>query len=136
MPPIRRGNKVKLSGNSLLPWRPTSGKKKVSATFLKHLFIYLSIYLSIYLCIYLSLRWVFAAARGLSLVVESRGYSLLQCAGFSLWWLLLLRSTGSRCPGFSSYGTQAQELWLTGSRAQAQKLWRTGLAAPWHVGSS
>ena len=24
------------------------------------------------------------------------GYSLLRCAGFSLWWLILLQSTGSR----------------------------------------
>ena len=30
------------------------------------------------------------------------GYSSLQCAGFSLWWLLLLWSTGSRCVGFRS----------------------------------
>ena len=34
-----------------------------------------------------------------SLVVESRGYSLLQFEGFSLWWLLLLWSTGSRVHG-------------------------------------
>ena len=39
------------------------------------------------------LRWVFVAACGLSLA--SGGYSLL-------------RSTGSRCAGFSSYGTRAQ----------------------------
>ena len=50
--------------------------------------------------------------------------------------LLLLRSTGSRCAGFSSCGTQAQQLQLAGSRVQAQWLWRTGLVAPWHVGSS
>ena len=37
-----------------------------------------------------------------------RGYSLLRWAGFSLRWLLLLRSTGSRC---------------------------AGLVVPWHVGS-
>ena len=36
------------------------------------------------------LHWVFVAARGLSLVAASRGYSSLQCAGFSLRWLLLL----------------------------------------------
>ena len=30
------------------------------------------------------------------------GYSSLRCAGFSLRWLLLLRSTGSRHAGFSS----------------------------------
>ena len=39
------------------------------------------------------------AARGLFLVAASGGYSLLQCVGFSLQWLLLLRSTGSRRAG-------------------------------------
>ena len=61
----------------------------------------------IYLFIYFWLRWAFVAVRGLSLVAVSRGYSLLQCVGFSLQWLLLLRSTGSRHAGFSSCGTQA-----------------------------
>ena len=40
------------------------------------------------------LNWVFFAARGLSLVAASGGYSSLQCAGFSLWWLLLLLECG------------------------------------------
>ena len=53
------------------------------------------------------LRWVFVAARGLSLVVASGDYSSLWCVGFSLRWLLLLRSTGSRRAGFSSCGAQA-----------------------------
>ena len=44
---------------------------------------------------------------GLSPVVASGGYSSLQCVGFSLQWLLLLWSTGSRCTGFSSCGTWA-----------------------------
>ena len=82
------------------------------------------------------LRWVFVAAHGLSLVAVSRGYSSMRCTGFSLRWLLLLRSTGSRCAGFSSCGSRAQQLQLAGSRAQAQQLWRTGLVAPRHVGSS
>ena len=43
-----------------------------------------------YKFIYLWLRWVFVAARGLSLVAASRGYSLLRSVGF------LLQSTGSR----------------------------------------
>ena len=86
--------------------------------------------------IYFWLHWVYIVARGLSLVAASGGYSWLQCAGFSLWWLLLLRSMGSRCVGFSSCSTLAQQLWLAGSRAQAQQLWHTGLVAPWHVGSS
>ena len=62
------------------------------------------------------LHWVFVAARGLSLVVASGGYSSLWCVGFSLRWLLLLWSTGSRHVRFSGCST--------------------GLVAPRHVGSS
>ena len=58
---------------------------------------------------------VFVAAHRPSLVVESRVYSLLWYMGFSLWWLLLLRSTGCRVLGFSSCGTWAQLLQLMGS---------------------
>ena len=58
--------------------------------------------------IYFWLRWVFAAARGLSQVSESGGYASLRCAGFSSRCLLLLQSTGSRCVGFSSCGMWAQ----------------------------
>ena len=54
----------------------------------------------------------------------SGGYSALWCAGFSLRWLLLLQSTGSRHAGFSSCGTRTQQLWPE------------GLFAPRHVGSS
>ena len=45
----------------------------------------------------------------LSLVAVSGGYSSLRCAGL-LWWLLLLRSTGSRREGFSSCGARDQLL--------------------------
>ena len=45
---------------------------------------------------------------GFSLVAVGGGYSSLQCTGFSLRWLLLLWSTGSRRTGFSSCGTWAQ----------------------------
>ena len=76
------------------------------------------------LFIYFWLHQVFIAARRLSLAVASGGYSSLWCAGFSLRWLLLLQSTGSRLVGFSSCSTWAQ--WL----------WRTGLVALRHVGSS
>ena len=58
--------------------------------------------------IYLWLCWVFVAACGLSLVAASGGYSSSRCAGFSLQWLLLLRSMGSRHAGFSSCGLWAQ----------------------------
>ena len=77
-------------------------------------------YLFIYFILKFWLLWVFIAVCRLSLVVASGGYSLLRCAGFSLWWLLLLRSMGSRHKGFSSCGMQAQQLWHMGSRAQAQ----------------
>ena len=52
--------------------------------------------------------WVFIALLGLSLAAVSRAYSSLRYTGFSLQWLLLLRSTSSRAQ-FSSCGTQA---WL------------------------
>ena len=45
---------------------------------------------------------------GFSLAVASGDYSSLRCVGFSLQWLLLLQSTGSRHVGFSSCGTWAQ----------------------------
>ena len=61
-----------------------------------------------FLFIYFWLRWVFVAVCSLSLVVASGGYSSLRCAGFSLWWLLVLRSTGSRHVGFGSCGMRAQ----------------------------
>ena len=62
-------------------------------------------------CIYFI--YLFLAALGLcccarALVAASGGYSSLQCASFSLPWLLLLGSTGSRHAGFSSCGTRAQ----------------------------
>ena len=87
-------------------------------------FFFLQINIFIYLFIYLWLHQFFVAVCGLSLVAASGGYSSLRGTGFSLRWLLLLQSTGSRCMGFSSCGTQAQQLWLM------------GLVTPWHVGSS
>ena len=70
-------------------------------------FFFFLVNLFIYLFIYVWLCWVFTAARGLSLVAVSGGYSSLRCAGFSLRWLLLW-SRDSRCSGFSSCGTRAQ----------------------------
>ena len=65
------------------------------------------------------LHWVFIAARGLSLVAASGDYSSLRCAGFSLQWLLLLRSTGSRHSGFSSCWSRALERRLSSCGARA-----------------
>ena len=59
------------------------------------------------LFIYFWLPWVFVAARGPPLDALGGVYSWLRCAGLSLRWPLLLRSTGSRCTGFRSCGTWA-----------------------------
>ena len=57
------------------------------------------IFLNFYLFIYLWLCWVFVSVRGLSLVAASGGHPSSQCAGLSLSWPLLLRSTCSRRAG-------------------------------------
>ena len=60
---------------------------------------FLQLLLNIYLFIYFWLCWVFVSVRGLSLFAASRGHSSSWCAGLSLSWALLLRSTGSRRAG-------------------------------------
>ena len=69
--------------------------------------------------IYFWLHWVFIAAHRLSLVAASGDHPLLWCVGFSLRWLLLLWSTGSRRVGFSSCASRALERRLSscGTRA-------------------
>ena len=69
--------------------------------------------------IYFWLHWVFAAAQGLSLVVESWGYSLAVFHRPLIWWLVSLSSRGSRCPGFSSCGMRALERTLSSCGAGA-----------------
>ena len=49
--------------------------------------------------IYFWLCWVFVSVRGLSPAAASGGHSSSRCAGLSLLWPLLLRSTGSRRAG-------------------------------------
>ena len=58
--------------------------------------------INLFICFWL--RWVFVAARGLSLVVASRDYSV---PVHRLLIAVLLPSTGSRCAGFSSCGAGA-----------------------------
>ena len=65
------------------------------------------------------MRWLFLATCGLSLVGASGGYSSLRCVGFSLRWLLLLRSTGSRHAGVRSCGSPALERRLSSCGAWA-----------------
>ena len=70
--------------------------------------------------IYFWLRRVFVAALGLSLLAEVGATLCCGTQAFSLWGLLLLQSTGSRHAGFSSWGTLAQQLEVSGSRAWVQ----------------
>ena len=90
----------------------TTGLRPLCASPLEAFPLYLSFFFlfffKFYILIYLWLCWVFVAARGLSLVAASGGYSSLRCTGFSLQWLLLVQSTGSRHVGFSSCGSRAQ----------------------------
>ena len=58
----------------------------------------------------------------LSVVAASGGYSSLQCVGFSLRWLLLLQSMGSRHAGFHSCGSRALECRLSSCGARASLL--------------
>ena len=58
----------------------------------------------IYFILFFWLRWVFVAARRLSLVAASGGYSLLRYAGFSLRWLLLLQALGAQASVVVAHG--------------------------------
>ena len=77
------------------------------------------IYLFIFGCVGSSLLHT-----GFLQLKASGDYSSLRCAGFSLWWFLLLQSTGSRCVGFSSCGSRALEHRLSSCGARAQLLRR------------
>ena len=68
-----------------------------------------------YLFIYFWLHWVPAAVRRLPPAAASGGHSPLRCLGSPPRRPPPLWSTGSRRTGFSSCGTQAQQLWLAGS---------------------
>ena len=71
-------------------------------------------------CLFLTYLFILYSGRGGSslmqagflLVVASGRYSLLECAGFLLQWLLLLQSMGSRVLGL-------QQLWCLGSKVVA-----------------
>ena len=72
---------------------------------------------------------VFVAARGLSLVAASGGYSSLRCTGFSLRWLSCCKAwaLGTRASvvvacGLSSCGSRALEHRLRSCGARAQLL--------------
>ena len=74
----------------------------------RYVFLFFFKFLLLLLFFFFWLHWVFVAMRRLSLAAASGGYSSLWCTGFSLPWLLLLLSTGSRHAGFSSCGSRDQ----------------------------
>ena len=78
----------------------TRWQKKISAwwtwvccNITMHFFFVLILFIYLWLC------WAFVSVRGLSLVAASGGHCSSRCAGLSLSWPLLLRSTGSRRAG-------------------------------------
>ena len=71
----------------------------------KKIYIYIYIYVFIFGCAWSSLlRRLFCGCgeQGLLSSCEEGSYSSLKCVGFSLRWLLLLRSTGSRAHSVQS----------------------------------
>ena len=92
--------------------RPTPHGRKIKQCAALLFFYFLNL---LYLFLKSKFIYLVLAALGLrccawafSLVAASGGCSSLWCTGFSLQWLLLLQSTGSRLAGFSSCGTWAQ----------------------------
>ena len=89
------------------------------------LFIYL-VLVALGLC---CCMWAFSSYKSRGLLSGWVG------TGFSLWRLLLLQSTGSRCLGFRSCSMQAQELRLAGSWVPGRpQLWDRGAHQPWLMG--
>ena len=98
--------------NGILVYAPLC----ISLLFFFNFLIFINLFIYFWLC------WVFVAASGLSLAgfhCGKRGYSLLRCVVFSLRWLLLLRSTGSRHVGSVAV---ARGLQSTGSVVVAHEL--------------
>ena len=120
--------------NKVLGWVfqeqiPSLGPKKLQDVFF---FLNKIIY---FMYLFLTALGLRCCARAFSSCSE-RGLLSVAVCSFSLWWLLLLQSTGSRHMGFSSCGSWALERRLSSCSLRAQQLCRTGLVAPLHVGSS
>ena len=82
-----------LTALSLTHWTTWEVPRHFFFFFLKKIYWLIDCLIDWLLC------WVFVSVRGLSPVVASGGHSSSRCAGFSLSWPLLLRSTGSRRAG-------------------------------------
>ena len=88
--------------SSILAWRIPMDREAWRAT------VHVILKSQTWLC------WAFFAARGLSLVVVSRGCSLWWCPGFSLWqlfcygaWALSVWASAAAALRFSSWGSWA-----------------------------
>ena len=86
---------------------------------LRHCSFFKSINLSIYL--FMAVLGLRCCAQPSSSCSE-QGLLFVAVCGLLIAWLLLLRSTGSRCVGFSSCGSQALERRLSSCGAQASLL--------------
>ena len=79
------------------------------------------------------LWWVFVAARRLSLVAVNRGYSLLPCGGFSLWWLLLRSFLSARASIVASRGLSSCGPWVLKCRLSGHGAWAWLLLGMWDL---
>ena len=113
-----------LAGGFLTTAPPGKPSPRVFCLFVCFVFLKIFKIFILFIIIYFWLRWVFAAAHGLSLVVARGGYSLLQCTGFSLRWLLLAWALGAWASlvvacGLSSCGSRALECRVSSCGARA-----------------
>ena len=74
----------------------------------------------IYLLICFWLCWVFVAAQAFLQLRWAGATPQLRCTGFSLWWLLLLQSTGSGDCGLQQLQHMGPVAGSPGTRAQAE----------------
>ena len=89
-----------LNGGNLTTWWPSHMHTHLSIYPRVHrLFCFSCFFLNKFIYLFLAVFWVIVSVRGLPLVAASGGHSSSRCAGLSLSWPLLLRSTGSRRAG-------------------------------------
>ena len=100
----------------------SSKDNQLSILFFNYFFKIYFIYLFLAVLGLCCCAWAFSSC-------GEQGYSLLPCAGFSLQWLLLLQSTGSRCVGFSRCGTQASVVVACGLQSAGSVVVARGLGS-------
>ena len=115
-------------GEAAIVWLgyPSNPSNKPAFSGLISFFFFLIVYLFIFGCLGL------CCCVGFSLVAVSRGCSLLECVGFSLWRLFLLGCTGCRVCQRSNCGSlvvAAHELSSCSSQAPGHRLSGCGVWA-------